>query len=74
MSAATEIRLDRPPAVAKALNLIRQLLRDDRGQDLIEYALIFTFVALGAIASLKSISAGVAAVFGTVGTTLTNAT
>ncbi len=34
--------------------IIRSFFRDDSGQDLIEYALIATLIAVGAIASLTT--------------------
>ncbi len=66
------------PGIKKALKTGFQLLgiflREEYGQDLIEYALVFSFVALGAIASMKSLSATIATVFSSVGNTLTSAT
>lgn len=50
------------------------ILRDESGQDLIEYALIFCLVMLGVVASMKSLQANIAVVFAAVGTTLTSAT
>ncbi len=49
------------------------LLHDESGQDLIEYALIAALIGLGAIASLKSVTQGVANVFTAVGNTFTSA-
>jgi pilus assembly protein Flp/PilA len=57
------------------INLMRlfiTLLKDDRGQDLIEYALIAALIGLGATAALKSLAATVSSAFTTLGTRLTN--
>jgi pilus assembly protein Flp/PilA len=43
--------------------VLRSFLRDDSGQDLIEYALIATLIAVGAIASLTTVATNIAAVF-----------
>lgn len=48
-------------------------LSDESGQDLIEYALLACLIGLGAVASMRSIASGISTVFGSVGTTLTNA-
>ena len=55
-------------------HLLSTFARDESGQDIIEYALLATVIALGAIASMKSVATGIHAVFSSVGTTLTNAT
>jgi pilus assembly protein Flp/PilA len=49
------------------------LLRDDSGQDLIEYALIIALIMLGAVASLNSLVVKIAGVFSYVGTVLSSA-
>jgi pilus assembly protein Flp/PilA len=57
------------------INLMRlfiTLLKDDRGQDLIEYALIAALIGLGATAALKSLATTVSSAFTTLGTRLTN--
>ncbi len=51
-----------------------RFLREESGQDLIEYALIFCFVALGAVASMKSVVTAILAVVNSIGNTLTTAT
>ena len=50
--------------------IIRSFFRDDSGQDLIEYALIATLIAVGAIASLTTVATNLAAVFTKVATNL----
>ena len=50
-----------------------RLLADEEGQDLIEYALIFTFLAFGSVATMKGVATTLSSFFGTLGTTLTSA-
>jgi pilus assembly protein Flp/PilA len=59
---------------AKAGKSCGQLLSEESGQDLIEYALIVCFVALGAVASMQSLVNAILAVVTSLGTTLTTAT
>ena len=53
--------------------LLNNLMTDESGQDLIEYALVAALIGLGAVASLKSISTIIGTVFTNIGTNLTNA-
>lgn len=53
--------------------LFRDLLVDESGQDLIEYALVAALVGLGAVASMKTLATSIGTVFSAVGTTLTTA-
>ncbi|HTU51118.1 MAG TPA: Flp family type IVb pilin [Acidobacteriaceae bacterium] len=50
------------------------LLRDERGQDLIEYALLVALVAFAATAGMKTLSTDINAAFVKIGTTLTTYT
>jgi len=68
MTTAKDIQLDPLPA------LLFRLIREESGQDLIEYALILCFVALGAVASMKSVVTAILAVVNSLGNTLTTAT
>ncbi len=52
---------------------LKQLLTDDSGQDLIEYALVAALVGLGAVTAMKGLSTKVSTTFNSVGTSLTNA-
>ena len=52
---------------------ISRILRDESGQDLIEYALLAAFIGLGAVAAMRSVASGIGTVFSSVGTTLTSA-
>ena len=51
----------------------RAFLKDDSGQDLIEYALVAALVGLGAVAAMKGLSNSIGNTFNGVGTSLTNA-
>jgi pilus assembly protein Flp/PilA len=52
------------------LTLIKNLRRDESGQDLIEYALIAALLALAAVASMKDIAAAISTQFGNIATQL----
>ena len=43
--------------------LVRQLWKDERGQDLTEYALLLILVTLGAVAAMGSFSAALSKAF-----------
>lgn len=51
---------------------LRRLLRDESGQDLIEYALLAALVGLGAVVSMRGLSTKIGNGFNTVGNNLTN--
>jgi pilus assembly protein Flp/PilA len=53
---------------------LRNLLRDDSGQDLIEYALVAGLIGLGSVLALGTLSTDIGNAFKSVGTELTNAT
>jgi pilus assembly protein Flp/PilA len=50
--------------------LLNNLLNDESGQDLIEYALIAALIALGAIVAMNSLSGKIGAEFNTIGASL----
>jgi pilus assembly protein Flp/PilA len=54
--------------------LLRNLMTEDSGQDLIEYALVAALVGLGAVASITALKNSIANTFNSVGSQLTNAT
>ena len=56
-----------------ALNILRSLHNDESGQDLIEYALAASLIALGAVATMTSLGTQINTVFTSVTTALTNA-
>jgi pilus assembly protein Flp/PilA len=51
---------------------LRRFLRDEAGQDLIEYALVAALVGLGAVASMKTLSTKIGSAFTAIGTSLTS--
>jgi pilus assembly protein Flp/PilA len=59
------------------MKTIRQMLfrfmKDESGQDLIEYALVAGLIALGAIVAMGGLSTKIGSAFNTVGNNLTNA-
>jgi pilus assembly protein Flp/PilA len=48
-------------------------LRDETGQDLVEYALVVALIGLGAIASMKSLTSKIGVVFSAIVSQLTAA-
>lgn len=52
--------------------LLTDLVADESGQDLIEYALVAALVGLGAVASMKTLANSINTAFGNVGTSLTS--
>ena len=51
--------------------LLNNLMVEESGQDLIEYALVAALVGLGAVASMRSLSTSIGSAFTSIGTTLT---
>ena len=49
---------------------LKDILQDEEGQDLIEYALVVALIALGAVAGMGTLANGINAAFGTVATRL----
>ncbi len=54
--------------------LFTSLLRDESGQDLIEYALVAALIGLGAVATLGPVSTAIGAAFTSITTKLAAAT
>jgi pilus assembly protein Flp/PilA len=54
----------------KVITLLRALLNEESGQDLIEYALIAALIALGAIVSMGSLSNMISSEFNAIGSSL----
>lgn len=52
---------------------VKTLLSDERGQDLVEYALVVAIVALGAVLAMSSLSTTINNVFSNINTTLSSA-
>jgi pilus assembly protein Flp/PilA len=54
-------------------NLIRRLVRDTEGQDLVEYALLAGLIGLATSVSMTALSGSISTEFGKIGTTITTA-
>ena len=52
---------------------LNNLMTDESGQDLIEYALVAALVGLGAVASMKTLATNISSAFTSIGTSLTGA-
>lgn len=52
------------------INMLKNLHKEESGQDLIEYGLIALIVALGAIAGMTALSGSINKVFSSVASTL----
>ena len=50
--------------------LLRRLIWEEQGQDLIEYALLAAFIALAAVVGMNLVSGGINTFFGNIGTKL----
>jgi pilus assembly protein Flp/PilA len=55
------------------LSVKLQLLKDESGQDLIEYALVVSLIAFAATAGMSTLAADINSAFGHIGTKLTGA-
>ena len=53
--------------------LVKNLVNEDSGQDLIEYALVAALVGLGAVAAMRGLGTAINNTFTNVGTSLTAA-
>jgi pilus assembly protein Flp/PilA len=53
--------------------LLNNLISDESGQDLIEYALVAALVGLGSVAAMNGLATSIANTFGGVGNALSNA-
>jgi pilus assembly protein Flp/PilA len=53
--------------------LLKNLIAEESGQDLIEYALVAALVGLGSVASMSSLASTIANTFNGIGNALTNA-
>jgi pilus assembly protein Flp/PilA len=47
-------------------NLLARFVRDDQGQDLIEYALLAGFISLVAVTAITNVGTGVNTVYGNI--------
>ena len=51
--------------------ILVNLVQDESGQDLIEYALVAALIALGSVAAMNSLSTSISTAMSSVGTQLT---
>jgi pilus assembly protein Flp/PilA len=51
--------------------LVKNLIAEDSGQDLIEYALVAALVGLGSVASMNGLASSIANTFNGIGNALT---
>ena len=56
------------------LSVMLQILKDENGQDLIEYALVVALIALAATAGMQAVAGGINAAFTNIGTKLSTYT
>jgi Flp pilus assembly pilin Flp len=56
---------------AAVYSFLYQVLVHQEGQDLVEYSLVFSLVAFGAVTGMGSLASGISNVFSSVSTTLT---
>ena len=56
------------------MQAIRQALKDESGQDLVEYALIVALIALAAVLGMSTLASNINAAFGKVGSKLSSYT
>jgi pilus assembly protein Flp/PilA len=52
--------------------IFSNLMNDESGQDLIEYALVAALVGLGAVAAMKTLAGNINTAFTSIGSTLTS--
>jgi pilus assembly protein Flp/PilA len=55
-----------------AKQMMKNLLNDESGQDLIEYALVAAVIALGCLAAMRSLATAIGGGFNNVGNQFTN--
>jgi pilus assembly protein Flp/PilA len=53
--------------------ILSNLLKEESGQDLIEYALVAALIGLGATAAMTTLAGTITTAFGTIGTKLSTA-
>ncbi|HTZ58259.1 MAG TPA: Flp family type IVb pilin [Acidobacteriaceae bacterium] len=53
--------------------MLSALIRDESGQDLIEYALVAAIIALGATAAMSTLASNITSAFNKIGTSLSSA-
>jgi len=58
----------------KAMTVLQQLLREEEGQDLVEYGLLVVLLSLVAIASMSTLANSISTAFSNAAANLTSAT
>lgn len=56
----------------KLKNIVFALLKDQSGQDLIEYALVAALIGLGAVSAMNNFARTISSAFSTIGSALTS--
>ncbi|MGD0733778.1 MAG: Flp family type IVb pilin [Terracidiphilus sp.] len=56
--------------MCRAYLLMKQMLEDENGQDLVEYALVVALIAFGVVGGMHALANGLNKAFNTVSTTL----
>jgi pilus assembly protein Flp/PilA len=51
-------------------NLIRRFIREEEGQDLVEYALLIAFVSLAAVVGMQALGTAINNTYTSIGTSL----
>jgi pilus assembly protein Flp/PilA len=59
--------------MANMKHLLKNLIAEESGQDLIEYALVAALVGLGSVASMSSLAGSIANTFNGIGNALSSA-
>ena len=57
----------------KVMQTLSSLMNDESGQDLIEYALVASIIALGAVTVMGTVASGISAAFTSISTKLSAA-
>jgi len=60
--------------ITSTIKLLRNVIKDEDGQDLIEYALVAGLIGIGAVVSLSGLDTKIKTAFNSVGSELTSAT
>jgi len=54
-------------------NLVNRVVREEEGQDLIEYSLLAALIAVACITAMKALATNINGIFDKIGTALANA-
>jgi pilus assembly protein Flp/PilA len=57
-----------------AMQTLRDALKDENGQDMVEYAIVMGLIAMGATVAMKGLATTIGTGFTSIGTKLTNYT